>query len=54
MALKLGFFTRVLDDAARSVGIALSDSDTIVLVGQTAGHLGQSLWLREVAGRVLG
>ncbi len=41
----------VLDDAGQSVGIALSAGDTVVLVGLTAGHLGQSLWLREVAGR---
>jgi phosphoribosylformylglycinamidine synthase len=41
----------VLDDASSSTGIALSPGDTLVLVGRTAGHLGQSLWLREVAGR---
>ena len=40
----------VLDDAAVAVGIALRPGDTLVLVGETAGHLGQSLWLREVAG----
>ena len=41
----------VLDDAAHAMGLALTDGDTLVLVGHTAGHLGQSLWLREVAGR---
>ncbi len=41
----------VLDDAAASVGLALRPSDSLVLVGETAGWLGQSLWLREVAGR---
>ncbi len=41
----------VLDDAAHAMGLALTDGDALVLVGHTAGHLGQSLWLREVAGR---
>jgi phosphoribosylformylglycinamidine synthase len=41
----------VLDDAADAVGIALSPGQTLVLVGTTRGHLGQSLWLREIAGR---
>ena len=41
----------VLDDAAQAVGIALSPGLSLVLVGATAGHLGQSLWLREIAGR---
>jgi phosphoribosylformylglycinamidine synthase II len=41
----------VLDDAATAVGLALSEGQTLVLVGHTAGHLGQSLWLREIAGR---
>jgi phosphoribosylformylglycinamidine synthase len=41
----------VLDDAAQAVGLALAPGLDLVLVGATAGHLGQSLWLREVAGR---
>src|SRR5262249_5564778 len=41
----------VLDDAAKSVGIALAPWLDIVVVGQTKGWLGQSLWLREIAGR---
>ncbi len=41
----------VLDDAAASLGLALVDGDTLVLLGETRGHLGCSLWLREVAGR---
>ena len=41
----------VLQDAARSVGLALSPGLSLVLVGDTAGWLGQSLWLREIAGR---
>jgi phosphoribosylformylglycinamidine synthase II len=41
----------VLEDAARTVGIALAPGLDLVLVGRTAGWLGQSLWLREIAGR---
>ncbi len=44
----------VLDDAARAVGIALRPGLDLVLLGATAGHLGQSLWLREVAGQEAG
>jgi phosphoribosylformylglycinamidine synthase len=40
----------VLEDASHAVGIAPADGDTLVLLGETLGHLGQSLWLREVAG----
>jgi len=41
----------VIDDAAKAVGIALRPWLDLVLVGETRGWLGQSLWLREVAGR---
>jgi phosphoribosylformylglycinamidine synthase subunit PurL len=41
----------VLDDAAKAVGIALPPWLDIVLIGTTRGWLGQSLWLREIAGR---
>ncbi len=41
----------VLEDAARSVGLALKPGQDLVLIGSTAGWLGQSLWLREIAGR---
>jgi phosphoribosylformylglycinamidine synthase len=44
----------VLDDAAQAAGIALRPGLTLVLVGETAGHLGQSLWLREIAGQEAG
>ena len=44
----------VLDDAAQAVGIGLTPWLDIVLVGQTKGWLGQSLWLREVNGREVG
>ena len=41
----------VLDNAADCRGTNLTAGCTLVLVGDTAGHLGQSLWLREIAGR---
>jgi phosphoribosylformylglycinamidine synthase len=41
----------VLDDAAQAVGIALAPWLDLVLIGRTQGWLGQSLWLREMAGR---
>jgi phosphoribosylformylglycinamidine synthase subunit PurL len=41
----------VIDDAAASIGIALPPWLDLVLIGPTKGWLGQSLWLREVAGR---
>ncbi|MDA8049320.1 MAG: phosphoribosylformylglycinamidine synthase subunit PurL [Rhodospirillales bacterium] len=44
----------VLDDAAAAVGIALSPGLDVVLIGRTLGWLGQSLWLREIAGREAG
>ena len=44
----------VLEDAAQSVGISLQPGLHLVLIGDTAGHLGQSLWLREIAGQEAG
>ncbi len=41
----------VLDDAARAVGLGLPPWLDIVLIGATTGWLGQSIWLREIAGR---
>ncbi len=41
----------VLEDAADAVGLALAPELDLVLIGHTAGWLGQSLWLREIAGR---
>jgi phosphoribosylformylglycinamidine synthase len=41
----------VLDDASKSIGISLEPGLGLVLVGTLKGHLGQSLWLREIAGR---
>ena len=44
----------VLDDAATAVGYALRPGLQLVLVGGPGTWLGQSLWLREVAGREAG
>ena len=41
----------VLDDVAQAVGLAVVPGLDLVLIGETQGWLGQSLWLREVAGR---
>ena len=41
----------VLDDAAKAVGLALPPWLDVMLIGATIGWLGQSLWLREIAGR---
>jgi len=41
----------VLEDAAQAVGYGLPPGHDLVVVGATEGWLGQSLWLREVAGR---
>jgi phosphoribosylformylglycinamidine synthase len=42
----------ILADADKSVGIALKNpGDTLILIGTTQGHLGCSLYLREVLGR---
>jgi phosphoribosylformylglycinamidine synthase len=41
----------VLEDAAQAVGLALRPGLDLVLIGETQGWLGQSLWLREIAGR---
>ncbi|HWH17537.1 MAG TPA: phosphoribosylformylglycinamidine synthase subunit PurL [Allosphingosinicella sp.] len=42
----------LLADHSRSATLAFrNDGDDIWLIGDTEGHLGQSLWLREIAGR---
>jgi phosphoribosylformylglycinamidine synthase II len=41
----------VLDDVSLAVGLALPPWLDVVLIGTTTGWLGQSLWLREIAGR---
>ncbi len=44
----------VIEDAAQAVGIALQAGLELVVIGQTKGQLGQSLWLREVLGQETG
>jgi phosphoribosylformylglycinamidine synthase II len=42
----------ILADATKSVSIALKAAgETLILIGETKGHLGASLYLREVLGR---
>ena len=41
----------VLEDAAQAIGLGFAPGLDLVLVGATQGWLGQSLWLREIAGR---
>ena len=45
----------LLQDAAKRVGAALpGEGQALVLIGATKGHLGQSLYLREIEGREAG
>jgi phosphoribosylformylglycinamidine synthase len=45
----------LLADARRAVDLALKrDGDALILIGDTAGHLGASLYLREIEGREAG
>ncbi len=42
----------LIDDVAKAVGIAAkTEGETLVLIGDTKGHLGATLYLREIAGR---
>ena len=42
----------LIADAAKAVDLALKhDGNTLILLGETAGHLGASLYLREIEGR---
>jgi len=41
----------VIEDAGQAVGIALQKDLDLVLIGDTEGALGQSLWLREILHR---
>ncbi len=41
----------VLEDVRQAVGLVLPAGHDLVLIGETRGWLGQSLWLREIAGR---
>jgi phosphoribosylformylglycinamidine synthase len=40
----------VLEDAAQALGIAISPGQELILIGETKGELGRSLWLREILG----
>ncbi|CAM9121297.1 unnamed protein product [Phaeothamnion confervicola] len=45
----------LLDDIARMASIAFKQTgDVILLIGETRGHLGQSIYAREIAGRMDG
>jgi phosphoribosylformylglycinamidine synthase subunit PurL len=42
----------MIDDVAKAIDIKLkSDGESLVLIGATVGHLGASLYLREIEGR---
>jgi phosphoribosylformylglycinamidine synthase len=42
----------LLDDIEKMATLGFkSEGETIFVIGDTAGHLGQSIWLREIAGR---
>ena len=41
----------VIEEASLAVGLAMPADHELVLVGTTRGHLGASLWLREILGR---
>ncbi len=40
-----------IDDWKKAVGIAWRDGDSVILIGETKGHMGQSIYLREILGR---
>ncbi|NHO32307.1 phosphoribosylformylglycinamidine synthase subunit PurL [Acetobacter fallax] len=44
----------MLADVEKHVGMAIPRSGVLILIGETKGHLGQSLWLREILGRETG
>ena len=44
----------VIENLADAVGLAMPEGAALVLIGKTDGHLGQSLWLREIAGQEAG
>ncbi|WP_408903932.1 phosphoribosylformylglycinamidine synthase subunit PurL [Neoroseomonas marina] len=41
----------VIDDAADAIGLGMPHGADLILIGETEGWLGQSLWLRDIAGR---
>ncbi|RVT96120.1 phosphoribosylformylglycinamidine synthase subunit PurL [Rhodovarius crocodyli] len=44
----------VIEDLASAVGLSMPAKADLVLIGATAGHLGQSIWLRDIAGQEAG
>lgn len=40
----------VLEDVNRAVGLEMPEGCDVMLLGETKGHLGQSIWLREILG----
>jgi phosphoribosylformylglycinamidine synthase subunit PurL len=44
----------LIDDLDRIAGVALTEGETLVLIGETRGHLGCSLYLRDVEGKAEG
>jgi phosphoribosylformylglycinamidine synthase II len=42
----------LLGDSSKAIGMGfVDDGDSIVIIGETKGHLGQSMYLREIEGR---
>ncbi|MFT9066585.1 MAG: phosphoribosylformylglycinamidine synthase subunit PurL [Acetobacter syzygii] len=41
----------VLDDVSTAIGLGMQANKDVVLIGETKGELGQSIWLREILGR---
>nr|WP_276534537.1 phosphoribosylformylglycinamidine synthase subunit PurL [Acetobacter orientalis] len=41
----------VLEDVTKAVGLGMAETSDLVLLGETKGELGQSIWLREILGR---
>ncbi|MFT9458064.1 MAG: phosphoribosylformylglycinamidine synthase subunit PurL [Acetobacter orientalis] len=41
----------VLEDVTKAVGLGMVETSDLVLLGETKGELGQSIWLREILGR---
>ncbi|MEO0392120.1 MAG: phosphoribosylformylglycinamidine synthase subunit PurL [Pseudomonadota bacterium] len=44
----------LVDDITKTATISAEDGDTILVLGQTHGHLGQSLYLRDIKGQETG
>nr|WP_272931027.1 phosphoribosylformylglycinamidine synthase subunit PurL [Acetobacter indonesiensis] len=41
----------VFEDVSKAVGLGMASESALVLIGETKGELGQSIWLREILGR---